>query len=239
LIYEWKLDGEVRNFGDALYEVFLDRETKKNWEENEEVMYFPLGSVIVDTVIEETLDQGFKPFFLSCGWRGEPLNPKLLKHCTFIGARGPHTQAELEKHGINVSVTMDPGYSIPPLVPAGEPHGMTLSIRHIKDPSDYSPSNAMDLGADALFSPVVQNKQDILDLIEKISGARFVLAGSMHAAIIADAYKVPFALLSSSYIDCPPKWEDWLASININNASWVDNIIDGRKWHKEVTKEGK
>jgi hypothetical protein len=239
LIYEWKLDGEIRNFGDALYEVFLDDATKENWQNNEEVMYFPIGSVIVNEVIEETLDQGFKPFFMSCGWRGEPLDKSLIKHCTFIGARGPQTQAELERVGVSVSITMDAAYAIPPLVKQGEPNGLTLCIRHIKDPTDYTPNSSFEIGTDALFSPVVQDKQDVLDLVEKISGARFILAGSMHAAIIADAYGVPYAPFSSSYVDCPPKWQDWLASINVTDVEWVGTIIEGRKWHQKITKKGK
>lgn len=234
MIYEWKLDGETRNFGDALYEIFLDDSTMFNWNTDVDHMHFPVGSVICNGVIRETLELGYKPFFYNCGWRGEPLDPALVKEAEFIGARGPHTRAELERNGISVAVTMDPGYKIPLLVPRGEPNGLVLSIRHIQDDSDYSIDSALQLGADALFSPVVHDRQDILDLIEKISGARFVLAGSMHAAIVAHAYDVPFALLDAGYINCPPKWEDWLASIEIEKPHWVDNVIDGRKWYKET-----
>jgi len=133
---------------------------------------------------------------------------------------------------------MDPGYKIPQYLEKSEPNGMALSIRHIEDDSDYSIDSALQLGADALFSPVVEEKQDIVDLIEKISGARFVLAGSLHAAIIAHAYRVPFALLDAGYINCPPKWEDWLASIEVTDVNWVDNIIEGRKWYNSAVSQG-
>lgn len=238
MIYEWQMDGKIRNFGDTLYEIFLDKETLSEWIEDETNCHFPVGSVICNTVIEETLDLGFKPIFYDCGWRGEALDPKLLKHCIFFGARGPHTQAELGRHGVVVPVTMDPGYKIPQYLEKSEPNGMALSIRHIQDDSDYSIDSALQLGADALFSPVVEEKQDIVDLIEKISGARFVLAGSLHAAIIAHAYRVPFALLDAGYINCPPKWEDWLASIEVTDVNWVDNIIEGRKWYNSAVPQG-
>jgi hypothetical protein len=237
LIYEWMLDGHVRNFGDALYEIFLDKKTIKTWQEDKNNMHFPIGSVIDNTVIQESLDLGYKPIFYNCGWRGEELKEDLIKHCTFYGVRGPKTQKELARLGVNVSVSLDPAYGIPAVVPEGYANGLTLSIKHIKDPSEYSPNTAGNLGVDALFTPVVEDKQDILDLIEKISGARFVLAGAMHAAIIAHAYKVPFALLDTGFIDCPPKWEDWLLSVGVTQIEWVDNIIDGRKWYKDAVEE--
>jgi len=232
------MDGHVRNFGDALYEVFVDPETLKDWKQDEEKMHFPIGSVIHNQVIVETLELGYTPVFYDCGWRGEELDPDLVKECTFLGARGPHTQGELARHGVVVPMSLDAAYKIPKIVPKGVPHGMTVSIRHIMDDSDYSIDAALALGVDALFAPAVEEKQDVLGLIEKISGARFVLAGSMHAAIIAHAYEVPFALLDTGYINCSPKWEDWLASIEVTDVDWVDNIIDGRKWHKSAVLKG-
>lgn len=107
------MDGKIRNFGDALYEVFVDPETYRQWIEDDLNTHFPVGSVICNTVIEETLDLGYKPIFYDCGWRGEPLDKDLVKHCIFFGARGPHTQKELARHDVIVPVTMDSGYKIP------------------------------------------------------------------------------------------------------------------------------
>lgn len=238
MIYEWLMDGQVRNFGDALYEITVEPKTLQVWREDKEHMHFPLGSVIDNTVIDETLRLGYKPIFYDCGWRGEKLDSTLVQQCTFLGARGPHTQRELAEHGVVVPVSLDAGYKVPKIVPKGVPNGMAISIRHILDDSDYSIDSALALGADALFTPTVEDRQDVLELIEKISGARFVLAGAMHVAIIAHAYDVPFALLDAGYINCPPKWEDWLASIEVTDVDWVDNVIDGRKWHKSSVLKG-
>ncbi len=65
------MDGHVRNFGDALYEVFVDPETLKDWKQDEEKMHFPIGSVIHNQVIVETLELGYTPVFYDCGWRGK------------------------------------------------------------------------------------------------------------------------------------------------------------------------
>ena len=239
MIYEWKLDGEVRNFGDALYELLLPPDIKRSWEEDVFKLHFPIGSVICNEVIRESLEQGFDPVFHNCGWRGEEILPELAAQCVFYGARGPHTQAALARAGVEVEITKDPAYDLPQSVVAGEPNGLAICVRHIKDPSDYTPNTIFEYKVDALFSPVVQDTNDLIEFIEKISGARFVLAGAMHAAIVAHAYGVPFALLGGEYIDCPPKWADWLASVGLGEPVWVDNIVEGREWYNNVVRNKK
>jgi hypothetical protein len=237
VIYEWKLDGEIRNFGDALHEVLIPAKQHYEWYLDEKNMHFVLGSVIDNTVIKETLRQGYKPVFHGCGWRGEPLETHLVEKCEFIGVRGPNTQEELARHGVDTVVSLDPAYQLPHLFQKGPPNGLAMVIRHIKDPTETNPNTIFDLKADAIFRPKVEDRADILSFIEKVSGARFVLTGAMHAAIVAHAYGVPFALLNSAYIDCPPKWEDWLASIDYGSPVFVDNIIEGREWYNSVRKD--
>ena len=200
-------------------------------------MHFVLGSVICNTVIKQTLRQGLKPVFHGCGWRGEPLDHNLVEQCEFIGVRGPHTQEELARHGIDTIVSKDPAYQLPHIVSPGKPNGLALVIRHILDDTETNPNTVHELKADATFRPTVEDRTDIVEFIQKVSGARFVLAGAMHAAIVAHAYGAPFALLKSKYIDCPPKWEDWLASVNLGSPVFVDNIIEGREWYNSIKEE--
>jgi hypothetical protein len=236
MIYEWKLDGIVRNFGDALPEVFLPSNTFQEWQEDEIIMHFPIGSVIDNWTINNALEYGFKPVFHGCGARGTELDTALLEQCSFVGVRGPRTRDELLKHGIDTKVVLDPAYKIKGKIVAGSPSGLALVIRHIQDTSDYSQDSIQELGADALFSPAVDTKQDVISLAQKISGARFVLAGSLHAAIIAHCYDVPFALLDTGFVDCPFKWWDWLNSVGVTDVQWVDNVIDGRAWYRSAVK---
>jgi hypothetical protein len=237
MIYEWKLDGVTRNFGDALHEVLLSPQQSYEWSQDDSAIHYPLGSVIVNEILEEALNLGKTPIFHGCGWRGEELEPELVKTAEFHGVRGPHTQAELRKHGIDTEVTLDPAYRLPFTYASGQPNGLAIAIRHIEDSSDYTPDSIHELGADALFSPVVQDETDILAFIDKVSGARFVLAGAMHAAVVAHAYGVPFALLGGEYINCPPKWYDWLSSIGVTDVQWVDNVKDGRNWYNSAVKK--
>lgn len=228
------MDGKVRNFGDALHEVLLPANIHKEWKEDTEKMYFPLGSVICNDIMESTIRMGVRPVFIGCGWRGEDLDPELVNQCSFVGARGPHTQAELAKCGVEVPITGDPSYEIPKLYVKGEPNALALVIKHILDGSEYSPQTIYDLKADAMFSPVVENYDDIVALIQKISGARFVLAGSMHAAMVANAYNVPFAPFASEYIDCPAKWFDWFAERGWGEPIWVSDVPEGREWYRSI-----
>lgn len=237
MIYEWKMNDEVRNFGDSLHELLLPQKQHYEWTFDDKNMHFVLGSVITDQIIRRTLQQGLKPIFHGCGWRGETISPELAAQAEFHGVRGPYTQEALAEAGIDTVISGDPAYQLPQLVSAGEPNGLAIVVRHILDDTESDPNTIHELKGDAIFRPIVEDRNDIIEFIKKISGARFVLAGAMHAAIVAHAYGVPFALLDSAYIDCPPKWADWLASINYGSPVFVHNIIEGREWYNSVKPE--
>lgn len=232
MIYEWTTDG-VRNYGDALAELITPPSIYKAWSEDQEHMYFPMGSVICNDRMDDALNRGLKPVFIGCGWRGEELYGELVAQSEFRTVRGPHTQAELAKHGVHVEVMKDPAYVLPNLLAPAAPNGLAIVFRHIKDPQDYTPDTIHEYKADAVFSAAVQDVEDVIAVAHKISGARFVLAGAMHAAITAHAYGVPFALLDGPYIDCLPKWYDWFDSVNLGEPVFVSNIVEGRQWYNE------
>ena len=233
------MDGHVRNFGDAIYEVLLPEGVYNDFSKDTDNIYFPVGSVITDDYMTAVLAKDMTPVFINCGWRGRPLNPELVKQSQFIGARGPHTQAELARHGIEVEVTHDPAYQLPKFIDKGAPNALAIVVRHIADPSDYNQNSIHELKADAVFSPVVEDKQDIIEFVQKISGARFVLAGSLHAAIVAHAYEVPFAPLiaDGDFVDCVPKWADWMAAEGLGQPVFCKDVVEGREWYRSLSKE--
>jgi len=237
MIYEWKPDEDTRNFGDALHEILVPQKQHYEWTFDQKNMHFVVGSVITNEIIRKTLQRGLTPVFHGCGWRGEELAPELVAQCEFHGVRGPYTQEALAEAGVDTIISGDPAYQLPQLVAPGEANGLAMVVRHISDTEAADPNTIHELKGDALFKPAVETKDDIVEFIKKISGARFVLAGAMHAAIVAHAYGVPFALLDSGYIDCPPKWADWLASINYGSPVFVTNIIEGRDWYNTVKPE--
>lgn len=220
MIYEWKLDGVTRNFGDTLYELVYPQEDLISYSQDDSRCYFLVGSVICNTVIRETLDLGLSPVFINCGWRGEALDPDFVARSTFIGSRGPNTQAELARHGVSVDVTGDPAYKVPSRVTKGNLTDKTIMIPHIQDPllHDYDKHY---YNVDEILSPAVTNLQSSVDLIKKISGARLVFTGSLHAAMISHSYGVPFAIMQT-YVNCTPKWVDWAMSVGIETLNFQE-----------------
>jgi len=225
VIFEWKLDGVVGNLGDSLTFFIAPQE----YVDDPDKMYFVIGSVIDNVVIRETLDLGYKPVFMNCGWRGEKLDPDLVAHCEFVGARGPLTQYELLKHGVVVEVTGDPGYKIPNLVPKAKSHGLSVVVPHIQDPKrhEYAPE---ELGVDLVVQPDVTSNKELVEKLNLISGSSFVFAGAMHAGILAHAYNVPFGLMDRGYVNVPTKWEDWLMCVGVKCGDFYSNAKDGRRW---------
>jgi len=193
---------------------------------------FVVGSVICNEVIRETLERGYKPVFLNCGWRGEPLNPILAQQCEFTGARGPDTQAELARLGIEVQVTGDPASKVANMIEKGPLHGKSILVPHIKDHFRLAYS-AEHFEVDEVLQPITIDTQSIIDLTKKISGAAFIFAGAMHAAIVAFSYGVPFAPFSTGFIDCPAKWTDWAKSSKIENIGFMQKKHEGLEWYKE------
>jgi hypothetical protein len=75
-------------------------------------------------------------------------------------------------------------------------------------------------------------------LVDQIAGASFILAGSLHAAILAQAYGVPWAAYFDGYVDAPPKWLDWGDYLGIK-INFVRDLEEGREWWAEVGRHGR
>lgn len=231
MLHEWKLKGKHRNLGDTLSPLLATQEQIKHPTN----LYFVIGSVIHNRVIEETIYQGLKPVFINCGWRGDPLDPQLLSLCEFEGARGPNTQRELARHGIHVEVTGDPAYKLPYLIPKAQPNNLRIAVPHIQDPFRNRYLRKM-LEVDSIVQAHIRDDEHLLNTIKLISGASFVFAGAMHAAIIAHAYGVPFGLMDNGYVNIPPKWEDWLNSVGVQDISFYATSSDGKEWWNKNVK---
>lgn len=61
----------------------------------------------------------------------------------------------------------------------------------------------------------VDPRDDAQTLIGRIAGARLVIAESMHAAIVADALRVPWIPIVLSREIAPFKWTDWAATVGM------------------------
>jgi hypothetical protein len=229
-----------KNFGDAFTELILENqeyEVSKAMADSKTECYLLIGSVIYNQTIQEILDSGYTPVFVNCGWRGEALEPKLVARSKFIGCRGPKTRQALLDAGIDVPVTKDSAYSLlPKIKKLSNPGNHSIVIPHIGDP-DLWLYNPEELGATEIISPKLKNAGEVQWLIQHIANAKFVLSGAMHACIVAHFYGVPFAPFKTNWVDCPPKWEDWLESIGVpsEKIKFSSTVKAGREWYQDVS----
>jgi hypothetical protein len=75
--------------------------------------------------------------------------------------------------------------------------------------------------------------------VRLIAGAEFVLTGSLHGAVLAQSYNVPWAAYNDGgFVDAPPKWYDWAAYLGVD-IKFANNLEEGRRWWEEKGKYGR
>ena len=198
-----------------------------------------------------------------CGWKGIYPSRATLATLRIHAVRGPHTIARL---GLPAGTPLgDPVLLLPRLtmrlIP---PHGRTVVVPHISRARLLPASQRRRLtGCDELVSPhVIQTQRlgragwlrSVLGLgktwlrqgqpprtpwsaVERIAGADFVLTGSLHGAILAQAYGVPWSAYHDGYIDHPAKWLDWAAFLGIE-LEFVSTLAEGRQWWQSKGRRG-
>ncbi len=238
----WRKGMPSQNFGDYLSEMLYDAlcgRARRRQQSHEFGQLFLIGSVISGWHIRKALatiedDGRARIGFWGCGLRGEtPIAPNLLARCKFMGVRGPLTRI---------------GLGLPPETPLGDPAllmpliyqptigassaGGTLCMPHFLDTLSTS-DLLLKSGADAVLRPGIRAQRPaLLETIDAIAGASFVLAGALHGAIVAAAYGVPFAYFDSGYVDAPFKWRDFSALLDIP-PSFATNVTEGRQLYDD------
>ena len=233
----WRKGMPSQNFGDylseMLYEALCGR-ARRTAPVHDFAQLFLIGSVIskwhIKTALKAIQDDGrTKIGFWGCGMRDEtPIDADLLARCRFMGVRGPLTREGLglpEDTPMGDAGLLMPLIYQPKTVPAHS--GRTLCMPHFLDPLS-TPDLLRMTGVDAVVRPGIRARRHaLLDTIDAIAGADFVLAGALHGAIIACAYGVPFAYFDSGHVDPPFKWRDFAALLGIP-PSFVTEVASGR-----------
>jgi hypothetical protein len=198
------------------------------------------------------------------GWRGTPLSPAARARARFYAVRGPRTVAGLD---LPADTPLgDPALLLPQLKQDKvERHNRTLVIPHFYR-SDQMPAKQRCsltgcdevlpmrvIGAPAPGRRISPRRlpglvcawvrlglpiRSAWPAIHRIAGADFVLTGSLHGAILAQAYDVPWAAYDDGYIDAPPKWLDWAAYLGIR-LEFVTNLAAGQGWWLGEGRRGK
>jgi len=225
----------------------------------------PIGSTLDSSFIRPRLkrvDQRLD--FWGCGWRGNWLDAELLEKVRIHAVRGPITH---RRFNLESDVPLgDPGLLVPwlcEIVP--NEHGRTIIIPHFKRTYNLSaPERCARTGCDLLLptqvqfedAPNVQRKvrsrletmygrtllsidsPTLEEAVAQIAGASFILTGSLHGAILAQAYGVPWAAYYDGYVDTLPKWYDFAAYLGID-LDFVRNRVEGERWWATYGRFGK
>lgn len=147
--------------------------------------------------------------------------------------RGPRTAAAL---GLPAGVPLgDPALLLPRLVPTLPPADSchVLYVRHCGTPADVRPD-----WADAHTS-MRAPEAGALGVVAAIAAAGFVVTESLHGAIVAHAYGVPWAPAPGRPLGA--KWADWLAYLGlpIDSRPAGDGLAGARGWWAAVGRHGR
>lgn len=211
-----------------------------------------IGSVLCNY----TFEQISEPVDVwGCGWRGTPLPPEVINRVRFCAVRGPLTAAGL---GLPPDIPLgDPALLLPQLCPRPVArHGKTVVVPHFyRTRAQSAGQRRQQSGCQAVLSTMIFQPQGVgqpgwlrqlLGLVrtwvgmgiqprtvwpavECLAGADFILTGSLHGAILAQAYGVPWAAYDDGYVDAPPKWQDWAAYLGVD-LEFAANLAEGERW---------
>ena len=221
----------------------------------------PIGSLLSNgqlSRIREAVD------VWGCGWGGERVDAQWLTNVNFHAVRGPRTVREF---GLAPDIPLgDPALLLPKLCP--HPifaHKRTLVIPHFLRTFEISSlARCQQSGCDELLSTQVVRSwlapQGILppealsllrakfqlgieiptpwQAIDRIAGASFVLTGSLHGAILAQAYGVPWAAYNDGYVNLPEKWVDWGEYLGVP-IEFATTLEQGQQWWERSGQHGR
>lgn len=132
----------------------------------------------------------------------------------FRFVRGALTAAKL---GLpSEAATSDPAILTPDVLETGPHHGNVVFVPHHATAAIGVPWAQWCAAMDVEFlSPSGESRE----VMRRIAGARLVIAESMHAAIIADAYRVPWVAVQLAGGFNEFKWQDWLGGLDMELSS--------------------
>ena len=197
------------NFGDELNRWLWPRLLGDLWSKAEaDVLFVGIG-----TVLDRNLPPARVTIVFGTGTGYTPAPPDISTHPSrwrIYGVRGPLTALalNLEKR----AAMTDPAILLAtlPEFTGLDRHGV-IFIPHWKSVR-YGDWQGI---CKSLGIEFVDPCQDSRLVVRRIASAKRVIAESMHAAIIADAFRVPWIPVALSREISPFKWVDWASSLNV------------------------
>ncbi len=223
-IFYWK--SEESNFGDDLNAWFWPEMLGDAISTDDNVLFAGIGSVlgadlpVADRTVVLGAGAGYSP--LPSGFGGPSW--------TIYGVRGPLTAAFC---GLDENkVLAVPAILIPRLMPPRAARdGRVCFVPHYHSAMRAPWDRICAAAGVALLDP----RQSSKAVVAKIASSKLVLAESLHAAIVADAYRVPWIPVWSSREISSFKWYDWGMAVGApinpqrlpapSSLSWLDDFM--------------
>ena len=180
------------------------RQSNREGNDNEDTLFVGIG-----TLLNEQIPPSPRKIVFTSG-AGYGHRPRIDKSWLFYAVRGPMTSAEL---GLPSNVTLGDGAMLLSSVeiPRPERRFDVSYIPHHKSAS-LGPWKRVceDLGIH-----YIDSRDSVDEVLGQIAGSDLVLTESLHGAIVADTYRIPWVAISAhSHINAF-KWRDWCASIDV------------------------
>lgn len=199
------------NFGDEMNTWFWDRELPgwQGWKDDKTFL-FGIGSILN----QDSLSRDGHCVIVGSGFGYTTVGVATdYPRCDFRFVRGPLTARRLglpTETGISDPAIL--AYDALPSAP--RQHGNVLFVPHHATASLNLPWERWCQSLDVEYlSPC---GDDSMAIIERIAGARLVVAESLHAAIIADTFRIPWITVRLSGGFNEFKWRDWTQSLELD-----------------------
>jgi pyruvyltransferase len=201
------------NFGDALSPVIVEKMIKKTVRRSlsGERKLLAIGSIIQFAEDNDII--------WGSGIGGRDLKgPFKFKNLDVRAVRGPLTRQFLLDHGIECpEVYGDPALLLPSLYPSfkrsKKPKYSYIIIPHISEMNQFKDN-----------PHVVFPTEHWRQIVRKILDSQFVISGSLHGIVVAEAFGVPARLLKINLTERPFKYEDYYLGTGRPNFSYAKSI---------------
>lgn len=154
--------------------------------------------------------------------------------CVITMLRGPLTK---QWYNIEDDVLLgDPGYLASYFFKFQPEEKRNVFVQFYYDNAVGRRIDGVDVYLSALLRPDVD--QNFINVCRNISNANIVLTGSMHIAVAAHSYGVPWAMVSKEHTDLANewKWHDTLGCLGLckEDIYIVNSVEEGLKWWNSV-----
>lgn len=197
----------VPNFGDDLNVDLWPALAPKLFDEDPVVGFVGIGTIIgFDAGPAERLE------VFSSGAGYDPIGNWAGKQVRYHCVRGPVSARLL---GLDADRALTDGAILTPLAPKfpdkARGGGGTIVIPHFQTLAYPGWPEVMEQTGYKLVDP----RHDPATVIEQIASAELVLTESLHGAILADTYGIPWVAFATSGNFGASKWVDWTASLHL------------------------